>query len=238
MLLNFNYYGFLVGLAVIAAIWLWEKRLSQSGVILKKPNFSLFITLVLAIFGARAWHVVTDWQIYSSNWQQILEIWQGGLSILGAIVGLIIGLYFVSKLQKISLKILLDALALSLPFAQAIGRWGNYFNQELYGVSSNLPWSISVAGQKVHPIFLYESLFMLLLGIYLNKKFVVKKMGSGYYFFLYLFAYLIVRFVLDFLRVQKAMFNEWLGINQVIIFLWFVVLLAIFGYQKKYGKKY
>lgn len=238
MLLSFNYYGLSVGIATIVAIWLWEKRLSQLEIKFKKPNLVLFFILAAAVFGARLWHVLTDWQLYQPEWWRVVAISQGGLSIFGAILGLISGLYFVAKWQKVRFVILLDVLALSLPFAQAIGRWGNYFNQELFGLPTNLPWSIMAAGQKVHPIFLYESISMLLLGIYLNKKFDVKRVGHGYYFFVYSAVYLILRFFLDFLRVQKAMFNNSLGINQVIVLFLLVILTMMLVYQKKYGKKH
>lgn len=238
MLLSFNYYGFLVGIAAIVAIWLFEKRLFQLGIKFKKPSFNLFLILVMAVIGARLWHIFTDWQFYEHNFWQILALWQGGLSILGAIVGMGLGLFIVSKLEKISFLLLIDVLSLSLPFAQAIGRWGNYFNQELFGLPANLPWSILVNGQKVHPLFLYESVLMLALGIYLNKKFELEKASSGYYFFFYLFTYFVIRFLLDFLRVQKTMLNSWLGVNQAIILL-LLTMMTVFGiYQKKYGKKY
>lgn len=238
MLSNFNYYGFLVGLATVVAIWWWEKIMLKLGVKLKKTNLDLLIILFSAVLGARVWHILTDWHLYSSNFWQIFAIWNGGLSVLGALVGLGLGSVFVVKIEKIGYLFLLDTVALALPFAQAIGRWGNYFNQELYGLPSNLPWSIMINGQKVHPLFLYESILMLLLGIVLNKKLEVKKIGMGLYFFCYLYAYLVIRFFLDYLRVQKTMFSQSLGLNQVIILLGLIILSAAWLYRITYGKKY
>lgn len=238
MLSNFNYYGFLVGLATVVAIWWWEKIMLKLGVKFKKVNLDLLIILVFSVVGARVWHLLTDWHLYSSNFWQVFAIWKGGLSILGGLFGLGLGLVFVAKLEKVGYLFLLDTVALALPFAQAIGRWGNYFNQELYGLPSNLPWSILINGQKVHPIFLYESVLMLLLGLILNKKNEAKKIGTGWYFFVYLFVYLIFRFLLDYLRVQKTMFSQSLGLNQVIILLVLMIMSATWFYKLIYGKKH
>lgn len=238
MSLNFNYYGLLIGIATVVAIWWWEKRLALLNIRLKSSNRDLFLILFFTVCGARIWHLLTDWQLYVDDLGRIFTIWQGGLSILGALVGLMIGLFFVSKLEKINYFILLDITALTLPFAQAIGRWGNYLNQELYGLPADLPWSIMVNGQKVHPLFLYESILMLLLGLFLNMKFEKNRVGLGKYFYVYLVVYLSVRFLLDFLRVQKTMFNEMLGVNQVIILVILLVMLVVWQYKKIYGKKH
>lgn len=238
MLLNFNYYGLLVGIATVVAVWWWEKKIDQQKVKLNHPNLDLYLILLLALCGGRLWHFFTDWQLYIGDWWSIFAVWRGGLSILGALVGLMIAFFLISRFEKVSYLLLLDAAALALPFAQAIGRWGNYFNKELFGVPSNLPWAILINQQKVHPIFLYESLAMLCLGVWLNFKIRTKKVGSGCYFFIYLFFYLTLRFLLDFLRVQKTMFNSLLGINQVIILLVLIILSVVWLYRITYGKKH
>lgn len=258
--LDFNYYGLLLGLAASLAWWWWEKKLAGLGVKWHRPNLVWAVVWLAVVVGARTWHVVTDWSLYSAEWWKAVAIWNGGLSILGALVGLVIGLVIVSKLERVRLSLLLDVAALVLPWAQALGRWGNYFNQELFGPVTTLPWGIMVGGQKVQPLFLYESLLLIGLGLTLhfwskaNANFSTSssminrdgqrnfsglgRLGSGRFFLFYLNYYLIVRFFLDFLRVQKTMFNQWLGLNQVII----LVILIMMGLglltRKKYGKKH
>lgn len=238
MSLNINSYGFIVGLACVVAMLIIEKKTQQTGLKLRRPNLDWLVVLLLMMVGARAWHVMTDWQLYQADWWGVLRIWRGGLSILGALLGMVFGIKLITIWEKVRFWQLLDLLAVALPWAQALGRWGNYFNQELYGGQTNLPWAININGQRVHPLFFYESVLMIILGLILWGKFEPKKVGTGQYFFFYLTYYLLVRFVLDFLRVQKAMFNSWLGFNQVIIGL---VLLLIANYwlqQQLYGKKH
>lgn len=238
MLSNFNYYGFTIGLAAVLAVWLWEKHAAKLKIKFIHPNLNWLIVLLLMTIGARVWHVLTDWSLYINDWWQALAIWQGGLSILGALVGLVLALIVVAKKEGLKLLVLLDLAALSLPWAQAIGRFGNYFNGELYGWPTNLPWAIVVGGQNVHPLFLYESLLLLILAVFFELNFRVRQLKSGQYFFIYLNYYLVVRFLLDFLRVQKTMLNQWLGVNQFIILLLLIMILLMNFYKKFYVKKY
>ena len=118
----------------------------------------LFVILPIAIIGARTWYVIFEWDMYKNNPIQILNFRAGGLAIHGGILFAIIGLYFYAKKKEIPLIDLLDILAPSLAFGQAIGRWGNFVNGEAHGTPTNLPWAIIVDGVKVHPTFLYESI--------------------------------------------------------------------------------
>lgn len=233
---DFNYYGFLIGIACIVSLLWWERCSSWAEIGLKKPNRDWAIVLILTVLFARGWHVFTDWNLYQYDWWGPLAIWQGGLSILGALLGLVVGLKTVSLIEKVSFLKLLDILALSLPVGQAIGRFGNYFNQELYGVKTNLPWAIEISGEKHHPLFLYEVLLLSIFALVINRLVKKERIGGGYYFLWYIYFYLIIRFFLDFLRVQKTMFWPWLGLNQVIIL---VTLIFLFGrvIYKKNAKK-
>lgn len=214
-----------------------EQKSKQANLKFRWANLDWLLVLLLMIIGARAWHVLTDWQLYQTDWWGVLRIWQGGLSILGALVGMAIGVQLVTVWEKVKFWQLLDLLALALPWAQALGRWGNYFNQELYGLETNLPWAIKVNSQRVHPLFFYESALMIILGLILWRKFEPKKIGTGQYFYFYLSYYLLVRFALDFLRVQKTMFNSWLGFNQVVIGLVLLLIANLWLQKKLYGKK-
>lgn len=232
MLSNFNYYGFIVGLAVVASLWLWEWWLQKINCELKSPNRDWTVILIFMTIGSRMWHVVTDWYLYEQNFFQIFALSRGGLSILGALLGLVLGLWLVAKMENLSILKLLDLIAFVMPIGQAIGRFGNYFNQELYGWPTNLPWAITIEGQRVHPLFLYESIGLIFFWFILNLRHDRKLIGSGKYFVFYLIYYLVLRFFLDFLRVQKSIFVFGLGLNQVVILLLLSLIVAMILYKK------
>lgn len=233
---DFNYYGFLIGIASIVSLLWWEKCLGWARVRLKNPNRDWAIVLVLAVFFARSWHVFTDWNLYQNDLWKAVAVWQGGLSILGALLGLVVGLKIVSLIEKVSFLKLLDILALSLPIGQAIGRFGNYFNQELYGIKTSLPWAIEISGEKHHPLFLYEVILLFSFAWFINHLTKRERIGDGHYFLWYAYFYMTVRFFLDFLRVQKTMFWSWLGLNQVIILVTLFFLSGLVIYKKNAKK--
>lgn len=235
---SLNYYGLLIGLAVVLALELTERALKKySSKTL--DSFSLqstaVITILGGVIGARVWHVITDFHLYQENIKSAFYIWNGGVSILGALLGGVLTLWWWLKRtrQQSILTILLDALAISLPFSQAVGRFGNYFNQELFGIETTLPWAIELSGTSRHPLFAYEAVLMLVLGwwLWLNAK--KLNFGKGWIFSLYLISYGWIRFWLDFLRAQKTMFaGSELGLNQVIILI-FIATSVLWVWQKK-----
>ena len=254
--LTFHAYGLILAAAMLVGILLAEHKANQVGVSEQDFWSSLWWVLIGGIIGARVWHVVTDLQFYLHDSFGIFAIWRGGLSILGAIVGGAVAIVIphkvagslVNQRSRISsgmtLKMSLDLSVFGLPFAQAIGRLGNFVNQELYGLPTNLPWGIYIEPAHrtsefniynyYHPLFAYEGLLMLVFGILVWKlrDLETKKLksglsslvsqffslGSGAYFLMYLIYYSIVRFLLDFLRVYHQPFlNTGLTRNQVII---------------------
>ena len=129
--------------------------------------------VIAGVIGARIYHVATDWQLFEGDWWRVFAIWQGGLGIPGGMLaGVLVGTW-AGKRRGIPLGPGLNAVAPSLPLAQAIGRWGNYFNQELYGRPTTLPWALEIdaqhlpsngqypSGTTFHPTFLYESMWNL-----------------------------------------------------------------------------
>jgi len=149
-------------------------------------------------------------------------VWRGGMGIFGGIVGGVLGAWFYSRKREERFLLFLDVGGLGLPIGQAIGRWGNYFNQELYGKPTNLPWGIFIKPEnrlldviefeKFHPLFLYESfgsviIFLILWWLVKTKKVKVRK---GKLFFWYLGLYGLVRFFLEFLKIEVWMIN---GVN-------------------------
>jgi phosphatidylglycerol:prolipoprotein diacylglycerol transferase len=161
----------------------------------------------------------------------IFQVWQGGLSIIGGILGGTIAAFLYQKIHhSIPVLKIFDLAVLGLPFAQAVGRLGNFVNQELYGFPTRLPWAIFIDPAHryplyqnegfYHPLFAYEMIGLLLLGGCLWQKEKHKEwlVGSGKYFFVYLLFYTFFRFCLDFLRIDKTLLSGTsLGLNQVVL---------------------
>lgn len=172
-------YGLMIALGVLAAVWLSRKRWARWG---NDPD--LVIDLAYwgvpgGLIGARLYHVVTDYnRLYVHNFMGIFKIWDGGLGIPGGILGGVFAGYLCARRHKASVVDLLDMVAPALPLAQAIGRFGNYFNQELFGRPTDLPWALRIdpahrpvtyfGSPTFHPTFAYEALWNLsLVGVLL-----------------------------------------------------------------------
>ena len=165
--LEVRWYGILIASAVVIGTILAIKEAKRKGISEDTILDLLLFVLPAAIIGARLHYVLLSWDNYKNNLIEILNIRGGGLAIHGAVIaGVIVGLIF-AKVKKISFWELADIIAPSLILGQSIGRWGNYANQEAYGGPTDLPWAIVVDGVKVHPTFLYESIWNLLVFLFL-----------------------------------------------------------------------
>lgn len=189
------------------------------------------ILLPLAVIGARIYYVIFEWQRYDSIWA-MLDIRSGGLAIHGGvIVGVIVGIIY-ARIKKVRFFTLSDVIMIFLPLAQAIGRWGNFFNNEAYGYETDLPWALIIDGKGHHPTFLYESLgnlviFGVLLYFFRNKQ---RKFGQTTS--LYLIFYGILRFIVESFRTDSL----WIGpfrTAQITSILFIVAGVAILMYLKK-----
>ncbi|MBU0978673.1 MAG: prolipoprotein diacylglyceryl transferase family protein [Patescibacteria group bacterium] len=173
--LNFHVYGLIVGWAVAVS---WSLLSWRAQVVGFKPVQIWRVGVWLGVgglVGARLWHVLTDWSVYIDHPAQIWQVWLGGLSILGAIVGMALGLYLVVGRDKQIWYKWLDILAVVLPIGQAFGRLANWINQELYGLPTNLPWGIAIdpshrlvgyeAFTYFHPLFAYEAVATAIFGV-------------------------------------------------------------------------
>jgi phosphatidylglycerol---prolipoprotein diacylglyceryl transferase len=172
--MTFHWYGFIVGLAVSVVVWGLDYHLQRSSNTVKYAlsNRQLIALLLIILAGARLWHIATDWQLYGQLSWQLLAVWQGGLSILGAIVAAVVGVWWLVPMKSQRLW-LLDTLVLWLPIGQAVGRLANWVNQELYGLPTTVPWGIYINSDRrlpgyeffdyYHPLFAYEAIGLLLL---------------------------------------------------------------------------
>lgn len=244
--ITFYAYGLLMGLAVVVGWWLVEKALVLHAIKIPHKDVLFGLMILGGLIGARAWHGYTDWHVYADNPLALLYIWNGGLSIIGAVMGAVItGALALPRLApQVSLLTVTDALVYGLPVGQIIGRLGNYVNYELYGMPSKLPWAIPipvehrlpsvVSFSHFHPLFLYESLVLALIaGLIWKKRW---RPGSGWATLFYLCSYAWARWALDFLRIERGSLILGMGVNQWLLLLVALVCTGLLGrrlYQAK-----
>lgn len=227
-------YALCILVGIVVACWVTERRLRQRGVV---PGAVLDIALwavPAGIVGARIYHVVTSPERYFGTGGEPLRalfVWEGGLGIWGAVAGGAVGAWFAARQLGIPFAVVADALAPGLPLAQAVGRLGNWFNNELYGGHTTLPWGLEIhrmdpdtgqalrddAGQPIleaglyHPTFAYEALWNLgvaALVFFLDRRL---KLGRGRAFALYVMGYTAGRFWIELMRTDEA--NTILGVR-------------------------
>jgi prolipoprotein diacylglyceryl transferase len=215
--LALRYYGLCIALGIAAATWLTGRELTRRGYDSNVALDSLFFVIPLGFIGARVYHVVTDYGLYADDpIPGVFEVWNGGLGIYGAVAGGFIGVLLFSWYRGISPLVLADAAAPGVVLAQAIGRWGNYFNQELFGRPSELPWAIRIAPENrpaefadaaaFHPTFLYESMWDVLVCLallWIARRF-ADRLRDGDVVLLYVSLYSVGRFFVETLRVDPA----------------------------------
>lgn len=218
-------YALLIVAGIVLAAWLGNKRyLARGGA--PGAIYDIAIWAVpFGIIGGRLYHVLSDWQLYfgehGRGWVATLRIWDGGLGIWGAIALGALGAWIATKRLGVPLPPVADAIAPGIAFAQAIGRWGNWFNQELFGAPTDLPWGLVIdlpyrpAGylefETFHPTFLYESIWLVGVGfvvMWADKRF---RMGHGRVFALYVLLYTTGRLWIEALRIDDA--NHILGLR-------------------------
>lgn len=228
------WYGILISIGVILGTILALREAKRVGV-----DENAFIDLLLfaipaAVIGARAYYVIFSWDYYKDNPIQILNFRGGGLAIHGAIIAAVITAVIFTRRRNLDFWQIADIAAPSLALGQAIGRWGNFINQEAYGIPTDLPWGIMVNGVKVHPTFLYESigdfLIFLFLIWYRRKKVKV----SGEVFLLYIVLYSTVRFFVEGLRIDSLMLGP-IRVAQLVSVVSIIVGL-VYLYVRRKGK--
>jgi prolipoprotein diacylglyceryl transferase len=235
--LQLRAYGLMIAIGVIVAVRLWGKRLTLIGVGGPDDASGIAVWAVPAgVIGARLYHVATEWDRFSDRPEDILKIWKGGLGIPGGILlGVIVGVWYARR-RGLPLAPTLWAVAPALPLAQAIGRWGNWWNQELFGRPTGLPWGLEVDPDKVaaagyapgtlfHPTFLYESLWNLALTVVLivvGRR--IMDVRPGRLLAGYVIGYGVGRFWVEGLRIDPSKEGGGLRLNQ-----WMAIVLVVGG---------
>jgi phosphatidylglycerol:prolipoprotein diacylglycerol transferase len=246
--LTIRFYAILIIIGAIVGSWLAARQAKKHGEDSDLVLDLLPWLLIGGIIGARLWHVFTPsasniaqgvtTENYLRNPIEILKMWKGGLGIPGGVIGGALALIIYTKSKKLSFWQWADFIAPGLLVGQAIGRWGNFVNQEVYGRPTSLPWAITIDPQyrisgfeqvaKYHPLFLYESLLNLAgagVLIWIDRKF-KDKLFKGDIFFGYMIWYSTVRFLLEFLRLDPSPVNG-ININQTSMLVVGVIAVAI-----------
>ncbi len=244
--LTITYYGIILMAGALAAAFMAERLAKRKGFNPENVWDGFIWLLIGGIIGARLWHIFTPslssmvldpvtgklMNPYFINGvpqiqDMILGIKNGGLGIPGALMGGALALFLFCRRKKLSFAVWADIAAPTIALAQAIGRWGNFINQELYGAKTTLPWGIYIKaeGDYFHPLFLYESLWNLLnmgLLLWLGRRF-ADRLKPGDLILTYLVGYPIGRFFLEFLRLDAAIVAG-ININQTVALV--VAILA------------
>ena len=234
--LTIHLYGLIIAFSIYIGWYLAKKRAQAYKIPLKIfEDPILLIPLFLAIIGARVYHVIDYWNVYRYDPIFILYIANGGLGIWGAILGLIIGFAVISKIKNLDLLSILDLLAPSLILGQAIGRFGNYINQEGFGPPTTKPWGVLIeksnrpiqyiTSTHFHPTFFYEAILNLLFFIIIIKLSSRLKV-RGQIFVLYLICYSTSRFITEFWRIDTATIGT-IKVSHVLSILIFISGLVL-----------
>jgi phosphatidylglycerol:prolipoprotein diacylglycerol transferase len=211
--LEIHWYGIMLVIAIIAGMFLARIEAKRRG---ENPDHvftGMLLVVPLGFIGARVYHVIDKWSYYSQYPSEIIG--GAGLGIFGAVIGGAIGVFIYTKWKKLNMLRWFDIAAPAVILAQAIGRWGNYFNQEVYGKPTDLPWAIYIAPENrlpgyesishYHPLFFYESMLNLIgciILLVIGRKY-KNRLLDGDIFFIYLIYYSVVRFGLEWLRIDN-----------------------------------
>lgn len=238
----------------ILAFWLGGKRWAARGGKTEEMYDVGLWAVVFGIIGARLYHVLTVPDVYfgpnydgTGDLSKIFAIWEGGIAIWGAIGGGALGVWFACRRYGIRMPAMADAIAPGILLAQAVGRWGNYFNQELFGEPTTLPWGLEVeadhynfpaglpADTLFHPTFLYESLWNLLgvaILLLIDRRF---KLRNGMMLWSYIVWYTLGRIPIESIRLDKAqtwsMFGLELRTNTWTSVIMFLIAVALLIYS-------
>jgi len=230
----FHMYGIILAVGVLVGVYVAEQRWRRRGYPKDGIYDIAFWVVIWGVIGARVYHVITDYQRFEDDPWRAFQIWRGGLSIWGAVIGGALAVIVITYRRKLPTLVVMDCMSVGIVLAQAIGRWGNYFNQELFGKPTSLPWGLEIAQRHrptgylqystFQPTFLYESLACLAIAgiLLLVEHRAGLKLGQT--FALYVVLYTFARFFFENMRIDPA--HEIAGMR---VNAWVSVFLFVFG---------
>lgn len=233
--MSIRWYGVLIAVGMLLAVYTSMIRAPRHNIEKEDLLDTILFAIPAGILGARLYYVAFNWSYYGANPSQILNFRGGGLAIHGGLIAGMLVAWLVCRHKKINI---LNALDLAIPgiaLAQSIGRWGNYFNSEAHGGPTDLPWGIMVDGVKVHPTFLYESIWCFILFIVLiilDKK----PHFQGKIVCLYGILYSLERFLVEGLRTDSLMLGPFKQ-AQLLSLTVIVVCIVAYVYLRKSDKE-
>jgi prolipoprotein diacylglyceryl transferase len=230
----FHMYGLILAVGVLVGVYVAEHRWRRRGYPKDGIYDISFWVVIWGVIGARLYHVVTDYELFEHDPWRAFQIWRGGLGIWGAVIGGAIAVIVITRRRHLPTLVVMDCMAPGIVLAQAIGRWGNYFNQELFGKPSTLPWALEIAPAHrpvgyaqyatFQPTFLYESLACLAIAgiLLLVERRAQPKIGQT--FALYVALYTFARFWFENMRIDFA--HEILGLR---LNAWMSIIICLLG---------
>lgn len=240
--LTVRWYGIIIAAAIMLALSLALRQAKRFRIKDDDLIDMFLIALPVSILFARLFFVVFKWDMFKNDLLGIFRVWEGGVAIYGAVIGAVLSLYIFSRIRKTDMWLMADFACVYLPLAQAIGRWGNFINQELYGTNTDLPWGMTGSiiqifpdqgvdpSMPVHPTFLYESLWNMLVFVILLRIRKHNKIRGGV-FASYLALYSLGRFLAEMLRVDDFQAGA-IRYNQafaLVVFIGAAAFLVIAG---------
>jgi len=247
--IHIYWYGFFIVLAILAALTITLKLAKKFNISQNKIFDLGFWMVVIGIIGARIYHVLLELGYYLENPLDIFKIWQGGLAIHGALIAGVLTLLFFVRKEKVDFWLTTAIIVPGLALAQAIGRWGNYFNQELFGSPTDLAWGIPIdlinrpiefiSAEFFHPTFFYESLGSLIIFailMFLLLKIVREKKNYEIVLISYAILYSLLRFLLEFIRIDQTPFLLGLRFPQIVSLVIIIISIVYLATKNRQTK--
>lgn len=239
--INVRWYGIFIGLGFLVSYFLAEKLVKKNNLSLEYFNDLVFLMLIFSIVFARLWFVMLNIDYFKDHISEIPKIWYGGQSIHGGILGAVLATLIYTRIKKASFYTYIDLAGVVVPLAQAVGRWGNFFNNEAFGVPLKhcfvrlfIPAEFRppfyLEHEYFHPTFLYESFLDFIIFVFLFKKYPLWKDKPGKTFWVYLLCYSTIRFFIEFMRLDSLyLFNLFPSAQIVSVIL---IIVSVFILRK------
>ncbi len=229
------WYGIIMALAIICALLLALHIAKMRNIKSDEILDAAIWAIVGGLVGARVYEIFLEWAFYSTHPADILKLWNGGLAIHGALIGGLIALFIFVRKKEYTIWNLSAVMLPGVALGQAIGRLGNWFNQELFGKPTSLPWGIPIdtfhrpvgfeTFEFFHPTFLYESILLLILTFLLYRLAIKKSVSAHIIMCAYLIGYGLIRFILEFIKIDST--PLFLGLRWPQVFSLLMILLGL-----------